>query len=65
MSFLDRWSPFKFLWENENGKKDVQSVVLAESEASLRTHRDLEAQLATEPDLYVFEASLAVSVGKY
>ncbi|RZF32385.1 hypothetical protein LSTR_LSTR001849, partial [Laodelphax striatellus] len=62
--FLERWSPFRFLWENESTKKDIQSVNLLESESSLRRHKELEAQLVVEPEYFLFTASITISVGK-
>ncbi|XP_046689316.1 LOW QUALITY PROTEIN: dynein axonemal heavy chain 5-like [Homalodisca vitripennis] len=63
-AFHDRWLPYKFLWENENVKKDIHSVNLTESEASLRRHGELEAELAVEPDMQVFGNCLTISVEK-
>jgi hypothetical protein len=62
-AFHERWLPYKFLWEFENVKKDIHSVNLTESEASLRRHQELEAELAVEPDMQVFGHCLAISVG--
>lgn len=62
--FHNRWLPFKFLWEVETVKKDIQSVNLIESEAALRRQGELETELAVEPDLKVFSNCLAINVGQ-
>lgn len=63
-AFHHRWQPYKFLWESENVKKDIHSVNLTESEASLRRHGELEAELAVEPDMQVFGNCLVISIGE-
>lgn len=45
-------------------KKDIHSVNLTESEASLRRHGELEAELAVEPDMQVFGNCLVISIGE-
>lgn len=52
------------MWESENVKKDIHSVNLTESEASLRRHGELEAELAVEPDMQVFGNCLVISIGE-
>ncbi|XP_049782831.1 dynein axonemal heavy chain 5 [Schistocerca cancellata] len=63
-AFLERWRPYEFLWQTERGKQDMMAAGLAEFEASLRRHGELEARLSVEPDMHVFANCLAVSAEK-
>ncbi|KAI5700773.1 hypothetical protein M8J75_002754 [Diaphorina citri] len=63
VSFVEKWSPYKFLWENEMiNRRDVTNVGLVESEHALRRHGELEAELNIEPDLHTFGSCIVISV---
>lgn len=62
--FLDRWKPYKFLWKNERSVRELLQISLSEFETIFRKHSELEDRLATEPDMIIFGASIAVSPEK-
>lgn len=62
--YLEQWSQFKILWENEaNEKKDVNTINLVDSETSLRRHQELESELKIQPDTKVFGTCFVISIG--
>lgn len=61
--FIDHWAPYKFLWRGAQNRKDMLKLGLTDLEGMLRRHGELEADLATEPDMYYF-GCLAISTGK-
>ncbi|XP_052132221.1 dynein axonemal heavy chain 5, partial [Frankliniella occidentalis] len=58
--FIDRWAPYKFLWRGAQNRKDMLKLGLTDLEGMLRRHGELEADLATEPDMHYF-GCLAIS----
>ncbi|KAL7304210.1 hypothetical protein TKK_0003404 [Trichogramma kaykai] len=62
--FLERWKLYDFLWQNERSVRELLQISLTEFESTLRKHGELEAKLATEPDMIVFGSSIAVSTEK-
>lgn len=63
-AFIDRWAPYKFLWRSEQNRKDMLKLGLTDLEGMLRRHGELEADLATEPDMHYF-GCLAISTGQW
>ena len=63
--FLNHWTPYKFLWKNnEQNKREMLNASLNEFESWLRRHCELESHLTTEPDQHVFGSCLVVSTGE-
>ncbi|XP_011504753.1 PREDICTED: dynein heavy chain 5, axonemal [Ceratosolen solmsi marchali] len=62
--FLERWTPYNFLWTDERSIRDLLQISLAEFEAMLRKHGELEKKIVTEPDIVIFGKSIAVSTEK-
>jgi hypothetical protein len=63
--FLNHWTPYKFLWKNnEQNKREMFNASLNEFESWLHRHCELESQLTTEPDQHVFGSCLVVSTGE-
>ncbi|KAJ1525369.1 hypothetical protein ONE63_010185 [Megalurothrips usitatus] len=58
--FIEHWAPYKFLWRSAQNRKDMLKLGLTDLEGMLRRHGELEADLATEPDMYYF-GCLAIS----
>lgn len=64
-SFIEQWSQFKILWENDTyEKKDVNNINLMDSETAFRQHYELESELKLLPDSKVFGAAFVISIGK-
>lgn len=63
-AFLARWRPYNVLWKNEKSQRELLTCCLAEFETSLRKHEELEARLATEPNVQVIGSCLAISTEK-
>lgn len=63
-AFLLRWRPYNVLWRNEKTQRELLNCCLTEFELSLRKHGELEARLATEPDIHVIGSCLAISTEK-
>lgn len=63
-AFIVKWRPYSVLWRNEKTPRELINCTLTEFESFFYKHRELEARLSTEPDLYIIGSCLAISTEK-
>lgn len=61
---MKRWRPYHYLWKCEKTLRQLLTWSLNDLELALKRHSELEAKLATEPDVIVIGHCLAVSTDK-
>ncbi|XP_008556957.2 dynein axonemal heavy chain 5 [Microplitis demolitor] len=63
-SFLDQWTPYKYLWKNEKSIRELLASTLSNFENTLRKHSELEDKLSTELDMSYLGTSIALCTEK-
>lgn len=61
---VKRWRPYHYLWKCEKTLRQLLAWNLNDFELALKRHSELEAKLATEPDVLIIGNCLAVSTEK-
>lgn len=63
-TLVKRWRPYHYLWKCEKTLRQLLAWNLNDFELALKRHSELEAKLATEPDVLIIGNCLAVSTEK-
>lgn len=63
-NLVKRWRPYHYLWKCEKTLRQLLTWNLNDFELALKKHSELEAKLATEPDILIIGNCLAVSTEK-
>ncbi|XP_041986842.1 dynein axonemal heavy chain 5 [Aricia agestis] len=63
-TLVKRWRPYHYLWKCEKTLRQLLAWNLNDFEISLKKHSELDAKLATEPDVLIIGNCLAISTEK-
>ncbi|XP_039763737.1 dynein heavy chain 5, axonemal [Pararge aegeria] len=63
-TLVKRWRPYHYLWKCEKTLRQLLAWNLNDFELALKRHSELEAKLATEPDVLIIGNCVAVSTEK-